>query len=104
MQRKYSDNTNEGLKVSEGVSASASSINTADALWTLIVNQPRDVQEVLHTRFNNMWIDSIQYPPYSQEEIDLRVTEGEQQMESGDVLSGESVHNQMREYVRSRSV
>lgn len=81
--------------------ADAGRINAADALWTLITQQARDIQMIIKNRLDNLFAESEQLPPYTIEEIYSRIDESEKQMEVGETISGDDVHQQMLDYINN---
>lgn len=103
MTKKYELSEEEQVMASEPVTAYASlgEISTTEALWALIINQARDVQMTIKNRLDKLFPVNEDLTPYTMEELLGRIEEAEKEIEAGDVIPGEEVHKQMRDYVNS---
>lgn len=75
--------------------------NQLDAIWECIVSQTSEVQNILLDRLVKL-CNSVK--PYTYQEIDSRINESELQMESGETMLGDHVHEEMRNYLKSLTV
>lgn len=86
-------------KVSEDITfAYQGAENQLDAIWESIVSQTSEVQNILLARLTKL-CSSVK--PYTYQELNSRIDESERQMESGETISGEQVHEEMRNYLKS---
>lgn len=86
-------------KASEDVSiAYQGAPNQLDAIWESIISQTSEVQNILLERLAKL-CSSVK--PYTYEELNSRIDESERQIESGEIMSGEQVHEEMRNYLKS---
>lgn len=100
MSKKYTIPEEDSQIVSEPAAIMNPRIGVADALWTLILNQSEDVQNIIADRLGRLR-KSHNVSDYTIDEINARIDEAEAQILSGDVLSGEEVHSRMRDYINS---
>lgn len=82
------------------IAISYPSNSIADAIWTLILNQTEEVQELITDRLNKLR-NRATVKPYTIAELNSRIDAAEQQMANGEIVSGEEVHNRMRNLINS---
>lgn len=103
MKKKYELPEDELLSVGETTVSYQRAWGVADAFWTLLSGQPAEVQDIIAERLQNRRGNNYG-EVYTVEELNNRIDEAESQVEAGDVVAGECVHAQMREFVKSISV
>ena len=103
MDKNYEINNEEPMMANEPA-ISYGSISTADALWALIEQQARSVQLVIKERIDKLLSKQQDYVPYTIDELHSRLDESEMQMEQGDVIAGEKVHDDVRSLINSMAV
>lgn len=102
MSKTYEIIEDEAKMVEEPLTiADVAKISTADALWTLITQQARDIQITLKNRLDTLFADAEELPPYTMEELSDRIDESERQIEAGETISGEEVHQRMFDYINA---
>lgn len=104
MVKKYDITEDESQMANEPAMSLYSGVGIADALWALIVNQSEEVQSVIAERLNRLRSRTSRAVPYTMEEINSRIDESEAQIMAGEVLSGEEVHDKMRQYINNMAV
>lgn len=98
MKYEHTEETPQMAK--EDIAISYPSNSIVDAIWTLIVNQTEEVQELIADRLNKHHKRAT-VKPYTIAELNSRIDAAEQQMSNGDVVPGEEVHNRMRNLINS---
>ena len=103
MNRQYEINDKDSMMAKEPA-LSPAAISTTDALWTLIAQQTYSVQLAIKERIDQL-LSSAQDPvAYSMEELHNRLDESELQMEQGDIISGDNIHDDIRSFINSLPV
>lgn len=100
MAKEYTYPEEKPQMVREDICVNYPTNGIADAIWTLIVNQTAEVQAVIADRLNKLHSKS-EVEPYTITELNARIDEAEQQMACGEILSGEDVHNRMRNIINN---
>ena len=99
MNKNYEIPENEPQVVSESPMVYNVGVNPIDELWAIIQNQSLDVQRALMNRLTKFFSSSAN--PYTLDELSERIHESELEMESGSIVSGEHLHDEMRTYLNS---
>lgn len=100
MVKKYTYPEEEPQMAKEDIAINYPSNSVADAIWTLIVNQTEEVQSLIAERLSRLHLKST-VEPYTIAELNSRIDMAEQQMVDGDIVSGEFVHERMRNIIES---
>lgn len=100
MAKKYTLPEEVPTMAKEDIAINYPSSSIVDALWTLIVNQTEEVQSLIAERLSSLHVKS-NIEPYTIAELNYRIDMAEQQMLDGDTVSGEYVHERMRNIIES---